>query len=162
MIIDQTTIDILKDRYGVFDIESRHEPTYAYGAENRAIGVMEFGSEIKMRLAHSGFERLLRDLFTVEKTVVDTRDIFSITPMEIQSDGKVVYVAKYPMDKYPLDVIAAYGKKLREALEAEGCKVILMPKIMDVSILTVEQLTQMRDILTELIQNLSYDNIIGF
>ena len=66
------------------------------------------------------------------------------------------------MDKYPLDVIAAYGEKLREALEAEGCKVILMPKIMDVSILTVEQLTQMRDNLTELIQNLSYDNIIGF
>ena len=164
MIIDQTTIDILKARYGVFDIESRYEPTYTYDAVNctyRAMGVMA-GGEIKMHLAHSGFERLLRDLFAVEKTVVDTRDIFSITPMEIQSDGKVVYVAKYPMDKYPLDVIAAYGEKLREALEAEGCKVILMPKIMDVSILTVEQLTQMRDALTELIQNLSYDNIIGF
>lgn len=162
MIIDKTAIDILKDRYGVFDIESHYDPTCVYGAENRVMGAMDFDGEIKMHLARSGFERLLRDLFTVEKTVVDTRDIFSITPMEIQSDGKVVYVAKYPMDKYPLDVISAYGKKLREALEAEGCKVILMPKIMDVSILTVEQLTQMRDNLTELIQNLSYDNIIGF
>lgn len=162
MIIDQTTVDILKNRYGVFDIESRYDSTYAYGAENRVIGMTDFGGEIEMHLAHSGFERLLRDLFSVENAAVDIRNIFSIAPMEIQPDGKVVYVAKYPVDEYPLDVIAAYGKKLREAFEAEGRRVILMPKIIDVSVLTVEQLVQMRDNLTELIQNLSYDNIIGF
>lgn len=162
MIIDQTTIDIFEDRYGVFDIESHYEPAYAYGTGNRAMGVTDFGGEVKMCLKHSGFERLLRDLFTVEKGVVDTRDIFSMTSMEIPSDGKVVCVAKYPIGEYPLDMIAAYGKKLRETLETEGCKVILMPKTIDVSILTVEQLTQLRDDLTELINSLSYENIIGF
>ena len=115
-----------------------------------------------MSLPHLGFERLIRDLFSPEKNVIDTRDVFSIVPMEIKNNGKIVYVAKYEMDKYPLDVVADYGAKLREVFEAEGCQLILMPKIMDVSILTVEQLTQMRDNLTELIQNLSYDNIIGF
>ena len=115
-----------------------------------------------MSLPRFGFERLIRDLFSPEKNVIDTRDVFSIVPMEIKSDGNIVYVAKYEINKYPLDIVADYGAKLREVFEAEGCQLILMPKIMDVSILTVEQLTQMRDNLTELIQNLSYDNIIGF
>lgn len=162
MIIDQTTIDILQDKYQVIDIESRYEPTYAYGSSGRPMGVMDFGGEIKMRLTHSGFERIIRDLFSPEKQVIDTRDVFAVSPMEITSDKRCVYVAKYPMDKYPLDIIAEYGEKLREALEAEGQKVILMPQTFDVSLLTVEQLQQMRDGLTELIQSLSYDNIIGF
>lgn len=157
MIIDQTTIEVLQSKYGIRDIESRYESSYANSRES--IG---FGGEVRMSLPHSGFERLIRDLFSPEKNVIDTRDVFSIVPVEIKNDGKIVYVAKYEMDKYPLDVVADYGAKLREVFEAEGCQLILMPKIMDVSILTVEQLTQMRDNLTELIQNLSYDNIIGF
>ena len=146
MILNQDTFDLLREKYRVYDIETKC-------GDDR---------EVTMRVSLTGFERMMRDLFNPERAVIDTRDVFAVSPMEIQSDGKVVYVAKYPMDKYPLDLIAAYGEKLREALEAEGCKVILMPKIMDVSILTIEQLTQMRDGLTELIQNLSYDNIIGF
>lgn len=157
MIIDQTTIEVLQSKYGIRDIESRYESCYANSRES-----IDFGGEVRMSLPHFGFERLIRDLFSSEKNVIDTRDVFSIVPMEIKNDGKIVYVAKYEMDKYPLDVVADYGAKLREVFEAEGCQLILMPKIMDVSILTVEQLTQMRDNLTELIQNLSYDNIIGF
>lgn len=61
-----------------------------------------------------------------------------------------------------MEMIAEYGEKLRKALEAEGQKVILMPQTFDVSLLTIEQLTQVRDNLTELIQSLSYDNIICF
>ena len=153
MILNQDTFDLLREKYRVYDIETRYESFDSFGAGDR---------EVTMRVSLTGFERMMRDLFNPEKTVLDTRDVFSITPMEIKSDGKVVYVAKYEMDKYPLDVVAEYGAKLREVFEAEGCQLILMPKIMDVSILTVEQLTQMRDNLTELIQNLSYDNIIGF
>ncbi len=162
MIIDQSVYDIFHDKYRVIDIESVYEPVCAYDAYNHPLARYDSGGEVKMRLTHGGFERLIKDLFNPEKTVLDTRDVFSIAPMEIKNDGKVVYVAKYEMDKYPLDVVADYGAKLREVFEAEGCRLILMPKIMDVSILTVEQLTQMRDNLTELIKNLSYDNIIGF
>lgn len=153
MILNQNTFDLLREKYRVYDIETRYESFDSFGASDR---------EVTMRVSLTGFERMMRDLFNPEKTVLDTRDVFSITPMEIKSDGKVVYVAKYEMDKYPFDIVAEYGAKLREVFEAEGCQLILMPKIMDVSILTVEQLTQMRDNLTELIQNLSYDNIIGF
>ena len=156
-MIDQTTLEVLQGKYGIRDIEMRYE---SYDANtNESIG---FDGEVTMSLPRLGFERLIRDIFSPEKSVIDTRDVFSIAPVEIKSGGKIVYVAKYEMDKYPLEIIAAYGTKLREAFEAEGCKLILMPKIMDVSILTVEQLTQMRDDLTELIQSLSYDNIIGF
>ena len=162
MIIDQTTIDVLQDRYQVMDMESRYEPSYAYDARGRAAGILEYGGEIKMRLTHSGFERLIRDLFTPDKQVIDTRDIFAVTPLEIATDKKCVYLAKYSMEKHPIDVVAAYGEKLLGALSAEGCTGILLPNIFDVSVLTVEQLQQMRDNLTELIQSLSYDNIIGF
>ena len=157
VIIDHTTIEAFQSKYGIRDIESRYESCYANSGES-----IDFGGEVRMSLPRFGFERLIRDLFSPEKNVIDTRDVFSIAPMEIKNDGKIVYVAKYEMDKYPLDVVADYAAKLREVFEAEGCQLILMPKIMDVSILTVEQLTQMRDNLTELIQNLSYDNIIGF
>ena len=157
VIIDHTTIEAFQSKYGIRDIESRYESCYANSGES-----IDFGGEVRMSLPRFGFERLIRDLFSPEKNVIDTRDVFSIAPMEIKNDGKIVYVAKYEMDKYPLDVVADYAAKLREVFEAEGCQLILMPKIMDVSILTVEQLTQMRDSLTELIQNLSYDNIIGF
>lgn len=153
MILNQDTFDLLREKYRVYDIETRYKSFDSFGASDRGV---------TMRVSLTGFERMMRDLFNPEKTVLDTRDVFSITPMEIKSDGKVVYVAKYEMDKYPLDIVAEYGAKLREVFEAEGCQLILMPKIMEVSILTVEQLTQMRDNLTELIQNLSYDNIIGF
>ena len=152
MIIDQTTIEVLQSKYGIRDVECGYVNSSG----------IDFGGEVRMSLPYFGFERLIRDLFSPEKNVIDARDVFSIVPMEIKNDGKIVYVAKYEMDKYPLDVVADYGAKLREVFEAEGCQLILMPKIMDVSILTVEQLTQMRDNLTELIQNLSYDNIIGF
>jgi hypothetical protein len=158
VILDQTTIEVLQSKYGIRDIESRYESCYA-NSRGESIG---FGGEVRMSLPHLGFERLIRDLFSPEKNLIDTRDVFSIAPMEIKNDGKLVYVAKYEIDKYPLDVVADYGAKLREVFEAEGCQLILMPKIMDVSILTVEQLTQMRDALTKLIQDLSYDNIIGF
>lgn len=151
MILNQDTFDLLREKYRVYDIETRYE----YDS-------FSDGREVTMRASLTGFERMMQDLFNPERTVIDTREVFSVSPMEITSDKKCVYVAKYPMEKYPLDIIAAYGEKLREALEAEGCKVILMPKMLDVSILTVEQLTQMRDNLTELIQSLSYDNIIGF
>lgn len=162
MIIDQSVYDILHDKYRVIDIESVYEPAYAYDAYNHPLARYDHGGEVKMRLTHGGFEQLIRDLFNPEKTVLDTRDVFKITPMEIKKDKKIVYVAKYAMDKYPLDVISEYGKKLHELFEAEGRTLILMPEIIDVSVLTVEQLTQMRDSLTELIQSLSYDNIIGF
>lgn len=162
MIIDQSVYDILHDKYRVIDIESVYEPVYAYDAYNHPLARYDSGGEVKMRLTHGGFERLIKDLFNPEKTVLDTRDVFKITPMEIKNDKKIVYVAKYAMDKYPLDIISEYGKKLHELFEAEGHTLILMPEIIDVSVLTVEQLTQMRDNLTELIQNLSYDNIIGF
>lgn len=157
VIIDHTTIEAFQSKYGIRDIESRYESCYANSGES-----IDFGGEVRMSLPRFGFERLIRDLFSPEKNVIDTRDVFSIAPMEIKNDGKIVYVAKYEMGKYPLDVVADYAAKLREVFEAEGCQLILMPKTMDVSILTVEQLTQMRDSLTELIQNLSYDNIIGF
>lgn len=157
MIIDQTTIEVLQGKYGIRDIESRYESCYSNTREP-----IDFGGEVRMSLPHLGFERLIRDLFSPEKNVIDTRDIFSIMPMEIKNDGKLVYVAKYEMDEYPLDIIAEYGAKLHEFFEAEGCRLILMPKIIDVSILTVEQLTQMRDDLTKLINSLSYENIIGF
>lgn len=153
MILNQDTFDLLREKYRVYDIETRYESYDSFGVNDR---------EVTMRASLTGFERMMGDLFNPERTVIDTRDVFSVSPMEITSDKRCVYVAKYPMDKYPLDVIAAYGEKLREVLEAEGCNVILMPKALDVSILTVEQLAQMRDNLTELIQSLSYDNIIGF
>lgn len=161
MIIDQSVRDIFCDKYRVIDIESVYEPVYAYDAYNHPLVRYDSSGEIKMRLTHGGFERL-GDLFNPEKTVLDTRDIFTITPMEIKDDKKVVYVAKYAMDKYPLDIISEYGKKLHELFKAEGRALILMPEIIDVSIFTVEQLTQMRDNLTELIDCLNYDNIIGF
>lgn len=151
MILNQDTFDLLREKYRVYDIETRYE----YDS-------FSDGREVTMRASLTGFERMMQDLFNTERTVLDTREVFTVSPMEITSDKKCVYVAKYHMEKYPLDIIAAYGEKLREALEAEGCKVILMPKMLDVSILTVEQLQQMRDGLTELIQSLSYDNIIGF
>lgn len=157
MIINQTTIEVLQSKYGIRDIESRQNSCYG-----NSIGSIDLVSEIRMSLPPSGFERLIRDLFSPEKNVIDTRDVFSIVPMEIKNDGKIVYVAKYEMDKYPLDVVADYGAKLREVFEEKGCQLILMPKIMDVSILTVEQLKQMRDELNELIDSLNYNNIIGF
>lgn len=149
MIIDQSVYDILYDKYRAINIELVHD-------------ACDHSGEVTMRLTCDGFERLIKDLFNPEKTVLDTRDVFKITPMEIKDDKKIVYVAKYAIDKYPLDIIYEYGKQLCELFEAEGHTLILIPEIIDVSILTVEQLTQMRDSLTELIQNLSYDNIIGF
>lgn len=153
MILNQDTFDLLREKYRVYDIETRYDPYGSFGTSDH---------EVTISTSLTGFQRMVDDLFSPERAVIDTRDIFSVSPMEITTDKKCVYVAKYPMEKYPLDVIAAYGEKLREALEVERCKVILMPKMLDVSILTVEQLTQMRDNLTELIQSLSYDNIIGF
>lgn len=153
MTLNQDTFDLLREKYLVYDIETRYESYDPFGMNN---------CEVTMQASLTGFERMMRDLFSPERTVIDTRDVFSVSPMEITSDKKRVYLAKYSMEKYPLDIVAAYGEKLLEALSAEGCTGILLPNIFDVSILTVEQLTQMRDNLTELIQSLSYDNIIGF
>ena len=153
MTLNQDTFDLLREKYRVYDIETRYESFDSFGASDR---------EVTMRCSLTGFERMMRDLFNPERAVIDTRDVFAISPMEVTSDKKFVYLAKYSMDKYPLDIVAAYGEKLLEALSAEGCTGILLPNTFDVSVLTVEQLTQMRDNLTELIKNLSYDNIIGF
>lgn len=147
-MIDQSMIDVLKAKYQVFDIILNM--------------TCDFADDIEMKLTRGGFERLIRDLFSTEKTVLDTRDVFSIVPVAIKNASDVVYVAKYAMDKYPLDVVATYGEKLRTAFEAEGHKLILIPQTIDVSAFTVEQLSEMRDGLTELINSLSYDNIMGF
>lgn len=88
MIIDQAIIDTLKSRYRVFDIEAR------YSSECYLSESMDSFGEIKMQLTHGGFERLIRDLFGAEKTAVDVRDVFSVSPMEIESDKGLVYVAK--------------------------------------------------------------------
>lgn len=154
MVLDQSVFDILRDRYQVYNVETR---IGTYDAMN-----FTDSREVTMELSMSGFNRLVNDLFSPNKNVVDTRDVFTIVPMEIKDEKQAIYIAKYKMDKYPLDIIAEYGKKLHELFESEGRKLILMPEFIDVSVLSPEDLTQMRDNLTELINSLSYDNIIGF
>ena len=154
MVLDQSVFDILRDRYQVYNVETR---IGTYGAMN-----FTDSSEVTMELSMSGFNRLVNDLFSPNKNVVDTRDVFTIVPMEIKDKRQAIYIAKYKMDKYPLGIISEYGKKLHELFESEGRALILMPEFIDVSVLSTEQLTQMRDNLTALIESLSYDNIIGF
>lgn len=156
MIIDQMTSDTLKGKYQVIDIESRCESPYAM------VAATDLDGEITMRLTRRGFERLIQDLHTSDKQTIDVRDVFAVSPIEITTDKKCVYLAKFPLEKYPMDVVVASGKELLDYLSAEGCTGIVLPDIFDISILSVEQLTQIRDSLTEIIQNMSYDNIIGF
>lgn len=162
MIIDQITLDTLKDKYQVIDIESRCELPYAYASNGRTIVASDLDGEIQICLTHGGFERLIQDLHAPEKQTIDVRDVFAISPIEIITDKRCVYVATFSMEKYPVDVVVASGKKLLEALSTEGCTGIVLPDIFDISILTVEQLTQMRDNLTAMIQNMNYDNVMGF
>ena len=153
MTLNQDALDLLREKYCVYKVETRYDPPGRLGTSDQ---------DVTISASLMGFQRMLNDLFSIERATIDTRGVFSVSPMAITTDEKRVYVAKYPMREYPLDVIAAYGEKLRGALESEGCKVVLMPKELDVSVLTIEQLQQIRDDLTELINNLSYDNIIGF
>lgn len=162
MIIDQMTLDTLKSKYQAIDIESRREQPYAYALVGRTVAATDLDGEITMRLTRRGFERLIQDLHTSDKQAIDVRDVFAVSPIEITTDKKCVYLAKFPLEKYPMDVVVASGKKLLEFLSAEGCTGIVLPDIFDVSILSMEQLTQIRDSLTEIIQNMNYDNIIGF
>lgn len=148
MKIDQIAFDALKDKYQVIEIASQYESPYE--------------GEVVMRLAHDGFERLIQDLRISDKQVIDDWDIFAVSPIEIRTDKRYVYLAKFPLEKYPMNVIVESGKKLLEVFSAKGCTGIVLPDVLDISILTVEQLTQMRDNLTEVIQNMNYDNIIGF
>lgn len=149
-MIDRTTYDILQRRYHVYEIETSIGYSGAFD-EN----------EVTINLSGFGFTQLVKDLFNPQNCTNGLEKMFSISTIPIKEDN-VVYVAKYATDEYPIDVIVEYGKKLREVFEANGHKLILMPKIIDVSALGVEQIIKIRDGLTELIDSLSYDNIIGF
>ena len=145
MTLNKRTFDLLRKEYYVYDIQTSFESNNV---------------DVTISMSVAGIEKMIGDLFDPERESADS-PIFSVSSMEICNE-KAVYVAKYPMDKYPFEVIAKYGEKLRKSLEAEGCKVILMPEAIDVSILTVEQLTQMRDDLTKLIESLDYNSAMGF
>ncbi len=145
MTINQNNIDILRHEYHVHYIETR----MARDEEN----------EIEMRISATGFYKLLEDLMS-SKHSSNVEDVFSITTIENKTDG--IYVVKYPINEHPLDLIKTYGEQLRERFDAEGRTLILMPKEIDVSVLNIAQLKQLRDDLSELINNLNYDNIIGF
>lgn len=162
MIIDQITLDTLKDKYQVIDIETQYKQPYAYAPVGRGVVASDLDGEIQIRLTHSGFERLIQDLHTPDKQTIDAQDVFTVSPIEIIPDERCVYLAKFSFGKYPVNVVVESGKKLLEAFSAEGCTGIVLPDIFDISILTVEQLTQMRDNLTEMIQNMNYDNVMGF
>ena len=148
MILNHAILDSLREKYHVNNIEAQFDSYDSPGA-------------VTMQTSLAGFERMAIDLLKPKREAIDIGEVFSITPIEIHS-GKNVVCVRYPMDEYPLDTIIEPLNRLREALGSEGHKVIFIPQSIDVSILTVEQLKQMRDELNELIDSLNYNNIIGF
>ena len=113
MTLNQDTFDLLREKYRVYDIETRYESFDSFGASDR---------EVTMRVSLTGFERMMRDLFNPERAVIDTRDVFAVSPMEVTSDKKFVYLAKYSMDKYPLDIVAAYGENFSKPFQPKDAQ----------------------------------------
>lgn len=161
MIFDKNQFDAFSNRYRLVSVTSRSDaPTCAYSSGGNPLAAFHGDGEVEITMKRSGFDRLIYDLFRTENSTFDIRDIFSIEPLDVGKDG--ILVVKYPLGEYLLKELVEWANRLKEILEENGHKAIFIPKEMDVSILTVEQLAQMRDNLTELIKNLSYDNIIGF
>lgn len=80
---------------------------------------------------------------------------FDFTP------GKI-YVLKYDKCRINASTLQRISEELRKFVKFKECSFIAIPDTTDISKFTLDELTELRDELTETIRNMNYDNIIGF
>lgn len=80
---------------------------------------------------------------------------FDFTPCKI-------YVLKYDHCRVNASTLQRISEELRKFVKFKECSFIAIPDTTDISKFTLDELTEIRDELTETINNMSYDNIIGF
>lgn len=73
-----------------------------------------------------------------------------------------IYVLKYDHRRIGVGTLQRILDELRKVVELKKCSVIAIPDTTDISEFSLDELTKLRDELTETIKNMSYDNIIGF
>ena len=150
------TLNELKERYHVHSIES-HTDSVEYFDQSR-INYYTSEEEVCIEMSGGGFRRMMQDLF---RTPVDQgyfRTTFEIDKFCLQ-DG-VPWVAKFDASHQDLDVIKVLAEKLTK--EFPDKKIIFLPKDINIEAMGIEGLTALRDHLSSIIENLNYDNIMGF
>lgn len=86
----------------------------------------------------------------------------SATLFEIDFTPGKIYVLKYDHYRINTGTLQRISEELRKLDKFKECSLIAIPDTTDISKFSLDELTKLRDELTETIKNMSYDNIIGF
>lgn len=93
---------------------------------------------------------------------MNSNGIGLVTLSEFDFTPGKIYVLRYDHCRIGADALQRISEELRKFVKFKECPLIAIPDTTDISEFSLDELTKLRDELTETIKNMSYDNIIGF
>lgn len=161
MTFDQFNTRMFEEKYGVRDIEIEHEPSY-YGLWTGGDLPSEPSlstDRVRITMSGAGFRQLLSqehrgDIFSPSFY----RTIFDIDKAELPNG--TILVAKFDLKKNDVATLSLMAKKLAE--QFPNTPIVFVPDGVEIETMGVDALTALRDQLNDIINNLNYDNIMGF
>ena len=161
MIFDQFDTRLFEEKYGVSDVEIEYEPSYCnlWAGEDFPLEPRPSFDRVRITMSGAGFRKLLSQ---EQKGDVSSpsfyRTIFDIDKTEL-ANGTIL-VAKFDLKKNDMATLSLMAKKLAE--QFPNTPIVFVPDGVEIETMGVDALTALRDQLNDTINNLNYDNIMGF
>lgn len=130
--------------YAVLDYEYRMPSFVEFG---------EFNKELRLTFNAAGFSRLLKDLYENPHQPYEIVSMSDVNP----SDTLLI---KCDLDRINAKQAQAWCERVADLYPERP--VIVIPKDIDVSVMDKELLTQLRDNITDIINNLDFNNLMSF
>lgn len=164
MIFDGNTLDEFQKKYGVRSIETHVEPVAFFDRGPLDTYGYYDDTEVRFIMGGAGFRQLMRDLPQSSGTDTERgyeryfRTTFEVDKLSLEDDTP--WVAKFDTSRHDLAAISVLAEKLSS--EFPNKQIVFMPKDINIETMGVEGLTALRDYLSNIIESLDYDNIMGF
>ena len=161
MIFEGNTLREFQEKYGIREIETRLEPIEFFDGKLSTSRQFYNDTEVRLTMYEAGFRQMMRDLSKTPGTDVGERyfrTTFEVDKLCLQDD--IPWVAKFDASHQDLAVIKVLADKL--AKEFPDKTIIFLPKDINIEAMGIDGLTALRDHLSSIIENLNYDNIMGF
>lgn len=163
MIFEENDLQKLHDRYMVESIDIESEPAspfYAYNSSNVPMMAYRGGtaSTTKIKLDTRGFRQLLRDaaIGANNGNLYDWERPFDIKKI---TDDANQYIVRFNMEETPLDQVQRIGEQLTKTFPDK--RFVFIPRNVDMETADTSVLEQIRDMLSTMINDRSYDCLMG-
>ena len=133
------------ERYGATNI--KYESAWSFAESPRV--VIEFDL--------NGLNSLLKDTVRDADVTEDNHQAASL--QSIYKDGGDIIIVKVDFSKISADAANSYVNHITELFP--DTTVVALPKEIDVSVMSKELLTQLRDKITDIINNLNFNNLMS-